>query len=121
MRHTHPVACREPGASQRAQSGLSSRLEQSDGDLVIYVPCKRPTPSGVKLSGWGQLHALVTPRLSRKWDRRCVIYEPEIDTTLIPPGTQYGATLGKVGKRNRPIYAGFATSGRPLQHLNYHS
>ena len=23
-------------------------------------------------------------------------FEPEIDTTLTPPGTQYGATLGKV-------------------------
>jgi hypothetical protein len=36
-------------------------------------------------------------------------YEDAIDTTLTPPGTQYGATPGKQGKRNRLIYAGFAT------------
>jgi hypothetical protein len=32
----------------------------------------------------------------------------EVDTTLTPPGTQYGAIQGKVGKRNRLIYAEFA-------------
>jgi hypothetical protein len=43
------------------------------------------------------------------------------DTTLIPPGTQYGATPGKQGKKNRLIYAGFAWLCKSLQHLIHHS
>jgi hypothetical protein len=34
---------------------------------------------------------------------------PRPDTNLIPPGAQYGATLGKAEKGSRLIYAGFAT------------
>ena len=44
-----------------------------------------------------------------------------IDTTLIPPRTQYGAKPCKAEKRNRLRYADFASPCNPLQHLNYHS
>jgi hypothetical protein len=46
---------------------------------------------------------------------------PRPDTNLIPPGTQYGATLSKVEKGNRLIYAGFAILCTPLQHMTDHS
>jgi hypothetical protein len=65
--------------------------------------------------------ALIITRLSRKWDRRCVIYEPEIDTTLIPLRTQYGATRSKAGKGNPSKYTAFATPCIPLQRLMDHS
>jgi hypothetical protein len=61
-----------------------------------------------------------TPK-NKKWAAVLGGCEDDIDTTLTPLGTQYGATHCNPEQKNSLRYAAFATSGKPKQRLMDHS
>ena len=72
-------------------------------------------------NGCQHIVALEKVASSCHWTHRQSVAVARPDTTLIPPRTQYGAILSKREQKKSLIYAGFASSCKPLQRLMDHS
>ena len=91
-------------------------LALEEDSLKDYVPLihRYPLESHGVVSV-APLGAETQPIFRTYWNH----YTPE--STLIPPGTQYGATRGNPEQRKPLRYAAFAIPCTPLQRLSDHS